>query len=147
MNSLPAPSLPYRWRVHPAVERPAAAAAALFLIVALSVAVFVSTDSSLWAVFAAVVLVLSLARFFFASDYEVTAMQIEARLPFGTRRLTWSELRRVEIGAHAAWLSAYRGRSWRDGRRGVHVLFGTHRAAALAALRAAIPAEVWPAQG
>lgn len=140
-----APPLPLHWRVHPAAQRPAAAAAALLVILSLGVATFVTTGSSLWAVFAAAVLVLSLARFFFATDYELTASGVVARQPFGTRRLAWSELRRVEIGAHAAWLSATPTRTWREARRGVHLLFGRDRERILAALRRTIPPDLWPA--
>jgi len=133
--------------VHPARERPLAAAAAVLVIVALATAVYLSSEAALWAILTAVVLCLSLQRFFFATRYECTAEGIQAATLMGRRSLRWSEVRRVDVGAHAAWLSTFPRRNWLEHRRGIHVLFGTRREAIEAELRRRLAADVFVARG
>lgn len=129
------------WRAHPARERPLAAVACVVVIAALAGAVYGATESEAWALAAAVVLCLSMGRFFFPSRYEITAEGIEAWMPlFVHRRLRWGEVRRVEVGHWAAWVSPYTRRQWREARRGVHLLFGRKGGAVVERLRRTVPA-------
>jgi hypothetical protein len=133
---------PLVWRAHPARERPAAAAAACIVIVLFSLAVYVfSAGQTGWTLFATVVLCLSLNRFFFWTRYEINADGLTAFMPFGRKRLGWREIRRVECGSRAAWLSPARKRSLWEQRRGIHVLFGDRREEVLQRLRAAVPPD------
>jgi hypothetical protein len=134
--------MPFAWQAHPARERPLTAAAACAVVFALALAVYALSEAAVWAVFAVLVLCLSLNRFFFATKYEVDADGITAAMPLATRRLRWCEIRRAELGSRAAWLSPLPRRSWREARRGIHVLFGTHRAQVLTRLRACLPHDV-----
>lgn len=115
------------WTVHPARERPLATLAALAVIVAFGAAVFAFAESRVWGVAATAALILALNRFFFPSEFAIGPDGVRARLPLlRTRALSWAEVRRVEAGSRAVWLSTYPRRHWREYRRGVHVLFGRH---------------------
>lgn len=125
------------WEAHPARERPLAAVTAILVILAFSLAVYLFSESAIWAVVAAVVLCLAQSRFFFATRYTIDADLIRARYLFSARELRWDEVRRVDVGALAAWISPYKRRSWRESRRGVHVLFGKRREEVLRRVEAA----------
>lgn len=135
---------PFTWRAHPAWERPLAGLAAGVCVFALALSVYSFSGTTAWAVVSAVVLSLSLSRFFFATHYEVDADAITMRASFGRRRLVWSEIRRAEFGPRGAWLSPLGRRSWREARRGIHVLFGARREEVLAQLRARLPRDCLP---
>ncbi len=127
----------YVWSVHPARERPGAAGAAVLLIFALAWCCYLFGQHEGWALLAVVVLCLSLARFFFPSHYRISGDSVSADVPLAARRtLSWAEVRRVRIGATAAWVSPYRQASFRDSRRGVHLLFGRHAGAVRERLQA-----------
>ena len=137
-------SQPFTWQAHPARERPLAGIAAGVCVFALALAVHAFSGMTAWAVVSAAVLCLSLSRFFFATHYEVDADAITMRASFGRRRLAWSEIRRAEFGPRAAWLSPLARRSWREARRGIHVLFGARREEVVAQLRARLPQACLP---
>ncbi len=123
------------WTAHPARQRPLAAAAAIVVIVALAALVADLGGHPAWGVFAAVVLCLSLHRFFFASSYRIGPEGVHARTLAGTRSLPWDQIRRVELGTRAAWCSSFARRHVMDFRRGVLLLFGPDSKTAVAALR------------
>lgn len=123
------------WTAHPARQRPLAAAAAIVVIVALAALVADLGGHPAWGVFAAVVLCLSLHRFFFASSYRIDAAGVHARTLTGTRSLPWDQIRRVELGTRGAWCSSFARRHVMEFRRGVLLLFGPDPQAAVAALR------------
>lgn len=135
---------PFTWRAHPARERPLTAIMAGVCVFALALSVYAFSGTTAWAVVSAVVLCLSLSRFFFATHYEADADAITMRASFGRRRLVWSEIRRAEFGPRGAWLSPLGRRSWREARRGIHVLFGARREEVLAQLRARLPRDCLP---
>ena len=72
-------------------------------------------------------LCLALHRFFFVTRYVVDEHGVSMATIFGRKHLDWSEVRRCERGPRGAWLSPLVRRSWREGRRGMLVLFGAHR--------------------
>ncbi len=123
------------WKAHPAVERPAAAVVACVVIVAIGLAVFQATASTIWSLFAVLIMCLALHAFFFATSFRIDGNGIESVSLMGRRRLKWAEVRRAEIGQAGAWLSPYSYRTWREGRRGIHVLYGGRRGEIVEALR------------
>lgn len=131
----------FAWRVHPAVERPFAAASALVVIVALGLAVYVSFGNRLWSLFATVVMCLSLNRFFFANSFRIDADGVSAHTLFGKRGLGWDEVQRIVYGGHSAWISPYTRSSLRESKRGVLILFGRRREEVLEQLRRRVPAD------
>jgi len=139
----------FEWRAHPARERPLAALLAVAVIVAFGWAVYLFSQQRLWAIGSSVVLCLALARFFFGCRYVLDQTGITQITTFTRRRLRWENVRRVEVGSLGAWLSPSARRNWREGRRGVHVLFGGQREQVLAHLRRALESHgrggLWPA--
>ena len=123
------------WTAHPARQRPAAAVAAIFVIVAFSILAADLGGHAAWGIGSAIVLCLSLHRFFFASRYRIDSAGVHAETLFGTRSLSWDEIRRVELGARGAWCSTFARRHMLEYRRGVLLLFGPQREAAVTALR------------
>jgi hypothetical protein len=140
---------PLEWRAHPARERPLAAIVAVGIIAALAGAVYAFSEQRIWAIIAAAVLCLAQSRFFFPTCYRLDTAGITQFTLFTQKSLAWDSIRRVEIGSLAAWLSPSRKRNWREGRRGVHVLFGCQRDEILRRIRAALLTHgkegIWPA--
>ncbi len=88
------------------------------------------------AALAVVLLVLSLRRFFFPTRFAVDADGVIADSLFGAQRLAWSEVRRLAVDRHGAYLSTRSRPSRLDAFRGMHLLFGPARDEVVAALRA-----------
>ncbi|RMF71894.1 MAG: hypothetical protein D6744_17405 [Planctomycetota bacterium] len=94
------------------------------MIIVFAVAVYGVARESLWSIGAAVVMCLALSRFFFPTRYRIDGEGVTAWTALTTRSIAWRDVRRIEVGGHAAWISPSRQRNWREARRGVHVLFG-----------------------
>jgi hypothetical protein len=132
------------WTAHPARERPWTALAVLVAMVVLPAWLVNLCDSFAWSLFASLALLASLHRFFFATFYEITEEGLAARGVFRTRRIRWNDVRRVDVGRFAAWVSSVERPARFEGARGVLVLFGRQRDAVLAELRARTIASAWP---
>ena len=130
----------YTWRVHPALERPFASVTALVVILAMGIAVHQFSDSKLWAIFATLIMCLSLHRFFFATYFLIGGLGVSAHTLFGKRVLPWEEVGRIVYGGHSAWVSPFTRSGVREARRGVLLLFGKHREDVLAQLKRRVPA-------
>jgi hypothetical protein len=114
------------WVAHPAREQPGRAAMGVTWIIAAAVVVYATTFNVFWPVFAVLFLLAALNRFFFPTRFDVDDEGITATSLFGTRRMTWRQVRKFvhdETGgllsdrARHSRLDALRG-------RGVHVMFG-----------------------
>lgn len=123
------------WRAHPARERRRAAAAGALLIALVAIAVHWAAEIPGFSLLAASLLLMSLNRFFFPSRFEVDREGITAHYPLRTQRLCWHELRRFVTDDNGGFLSPHAEPSRLDSWRGMHVLFGEHRQAALSAIR------------
>jgi hypothetical protein len=117
----------FTWTAHPAAERPGMALVACAVIALLAAAAWWSFGW-MWAVVSALVLVLSLNRFFFASRFVVDDDSITARYLFRSQRLLWKEVRRFVSDARGGYLSTRAVASRLDAYRGLHVIFGADRA-------------------
>lgn len=131
----------FSWTAHPARERPAAAVVACLVIMALAAGVQQTTEHTGWGILAALVLCLSLQRFFFATSYEIDDEGVAASSLMGRRSIAWRAVRRIERGSRGAWISPYRTRRRWEGRRGVHILYGSQRDAVLKILGERIPVD------
>ena len=128
---------PLTWSAHPARERPLTAVAAVAVIIAFATVVYGVARDPLWAVGATIVMCLVQSRFFFSTRYAITPNELTISTLLTTRRLAWREVRRIDIGSHAAWATPYRRRTWREYRRGIHVLYGSDPPAVRARLETA----------
>jgi hypothetical protein len=91
---------------------------------------------------------LALHAFFFATSYRIDERGITSVSLMGRRRLNWADVQRADIGRDGAWVSPHRRRTWRESRRGVHILYGRNRGEVVAALHRYTdgrnPADVQP---
>ena len=135
------------WAAHPARERLGPAVATAVAILAFGSAAGVFMQHAGWAIFAVVVLLLALNRFFLPSRFVIDADGITARYPFGRQRFRWADLRRVATDGRSAYLGTRARRSWLDAYRGVHVLFGRQREAVMERINAHLGARTAPRDG
>jgi len=128
---------PLSWRVHPARQRPWAAAMAVGVIAALAAAA-AFTAGRWWGPATVVVLLLALQRFFFPSQFAIDERGVTARYLFGTQRLAWCDVRRLQTDGRGAYLSTRSRPSRMDASRGMHLQLGAEPKQVLARIRAAI---------
>lgn len=122
----------FSWRAWPAVERPQRAVFAGLIVSAagLGSGSFAMssggtiTEGVVWGCGAVVLLMLSLANFFFRSRYEIDAEGIWARYPLRRKRLRWVEVRRFAHDVEGGFLSTRARASRMDAFRGMHLRFG-----------------------
>lgn len=112
-----------KWTAHPARERPGRAAMGIAVIALLSAAVWLSFGWE-WSVASAVILLLSLNRFFLPSRFELDDERIMARYPLQKKILHWRDVRRFVHDSDGGFLSTRSRRSLLDPSSGMHVLFG-----------------------
>jgi hypothetical protein len=117
------------WTVHPVRERTSAALGAGVVILLLCGAVWDFTDSLYWALFAIVVLLLQLNRFFLPSHFRIDGEGCTAEYPFRvSEKCRWSEVVRFYTGRHGGFLMTGEIRGlFGPRRRGVHILFGRQK--------------------
>lgn len=125
----------FTWRVHPATEHLGRLCAGVALIIAFAAAAGLAAGSYLWSIFALIVLMIALNRFFLPSRFELDDEGITARYPFRTRRMKWSQLRRFAHDDEGGVLSPRRRPSRLNAFAGLHVHFGTAGETAIEAIR------------
>ncbi len=133
------PMVEFTWRAHPAAERTDRALLGAVIVLAIAAAIWVSFQSVGWSVFAVIVLVGSLNRFYFRSRFDIDAEGITARFPLVTRRFLWADTRRFVTDNDGGFLSTRSRRSWFDARRGMHILFGRQRSEVMEHIQAHLP--------
>ncbi len=138
------PAAEYSWRAHPAAERVGPAAIGAAIVLGLAGCVYALSGSLGWGAFAIVVLAMALHRFYFPSRFDIDGEGITARSVFATKRLRWREVRRFVTDRNGGYLSRHSARSWLDPWRGMHVLFGPQRDAAVERIRAHLHREGAP---
>jgi hypothetical protein len=84
-----------------------------------------------WGMFAAVLMIALLNRFFFPSEYRIDSTGISARHGLTRQRLRWPDVRRFVHDAHGGYLSTRARPSTLDAFRGVHLLFDRDRQTAI----------------
>lgn len=129
----------FRWTAHPAREHPGRAALGLLLVAATSAAVGAVGQHTAWAVFAALVLVVALGRFYFPSRFELDDDGVVARYPLGRRRARWRDLRRFDHDDEAGVLGR-RARASRYERGAIPLDFGSDSARVIAEIEARVDA-------
>ncbi len=130
------PAAAFTWHAHPAGERTGPAVLGLVIVAALAAAVWATVHSVTGAVVSAIVLVVSLNRFYFRSHFEIDSDGIIARYPLRTQRLRWSDTRRFVVGHYGGFLSGRSKPSRLDAWQGLHILFGRQRATVIDRIQA-----------
>lgn len=106
------------------------------LVLAFSIAIYISFDSYPWAGAALLILLLALNRFFFPSRFQINSQGITSRYLLKTQVLAWKDIRRFILDSHGGYLSTRAVPSRLDPYRGMHILFGQHREAVIKRIRA-----------
>ena len=115
------------WRVHPLLDnrvRTALLAGVLVLVLAM---VRLSYPEPTWIILAAVLLVGSLARYFFPTSYRLSEEGVEITF-LGLRRIRpWSDFRSCHVGRTGVLLSPFPKPHRLEGFRGHYLLLGSRR--------------------
>ncbi len=133
------------WTVHPFRERPRLGIAVLVVIVAASIAIYFWTGLWFWAVFSALVLLLSLEPFYFPASYVLEPERITVIRRFSRSEREWKAFRRCVVEPAGVVLSPFRKASWLEEYRAIRVrLPRENREAVLEYLRARLgPDTEW----
>ena len=123
---------PLEWTVRPVEDRPLAGILALLVIVGLGVFVAIYAGDWIWGVLAAVLLFMTVSRFFLASRVQVSTEGILAEYPLITRQISWNQVVWIRHDQRSALVRTTRGRF--RGRE-LTLLFGHHRDRAISLLQ------------
>jgi len=122
-----APTDSLAWRCHPVKRKPLVSAAVSFFIVVVVAAVFYATDSRAFAVLAMVVMLLSLAKFYFPTGYLLTAEQVTVKTTTQTMVRPWSQYRSFYPDKNGVLLSPFPEPSRLENFRGLYLMFADNR--------------------
>ncbi len=126
------------WSVHPARERPLRACLAVVVIILLAIGAGLFGGSIFWGLGAVLLMVAGLNCFLFPSTFSIDADGVEASYLLKKQRLAWNRIRRFLHDDYGGYLSTRAQRSWTDGYRGIHVLFGDNSALIVNRINAAL---------
>jgi len=115
------------WRCHPVRRRPIVSAAVTLFIVLVVVSVFYATDSRAFAVLALVVMLLSLAKFYFPTDFKLTADDVTVKTTTQTLVKHWSQYRSFYPDKNGVLLSPFPEPSRLENFRGLYLMFAGNR--------------------
>lgn len=115
------------WTVHPLVERPRQAVALVAILTLVLLLVWLNIPEPGWVVFAAAILFISLARFFFPTAYRLDDAGIHVRFLGFARDHSWGRFRRLEPGRNGLFLSPFPKPNRLDNFRGLFLLWGGNR--------------------
>jgi hypothetical protein len=99
--------------------------------VAMAGVIAFSFESIMLGVIALLVLIAALNRFYFPSTFQLDKEGITARYPLRRKRERWDRLRRFVHDEYGGYLSSRAQPSRLDAYRGIHLLFGQQREAAI----------------
>ena len=129
-------SLPnHRWVAWPAAERMSKTIGLVVIIVFLSVLVGQVGGDWLWGVTSALVLVLSLNRWFLPPVFEIKPDCLQVGYPLQRRSIEWKRVRRIAIDSRGGWISAKRSPSRFSSRDGFDMYWGRSKYENINAIR------------
>ena len=115
------------WTVHPVTRRPWASAAVSLFVILVTAAVFYSTASRTFAVLALVVMLLSLAKFYFPTRYRMDEKGVTVKTTTQTITKPWSQFRSCYPDKNGLLLSPFPEPSRLENFRGLYVMFQDNR--------------------
>ncbi|NKB66587.1 MAG: hypothetical protein GKR89_05965 [Candidatus Latescibacteria bacterium] len=135
------PQATLSWTAHPLQDEPPSKTALLCLIIA-AVAYGVSWlyQAPLWGLFAGVVLIAAMSRYFLPTRYRIDERGVEIT-HLQTRLHPWSNFRRAAIDRHGIFLSPFARRHRLDSFRGVHLRLGPQPEQAIQLVREHVATE------
>jgi len=126
------------WTCHPMKRKPLAAAIATALIILIGVLVYLSTESRMFTVLALVILLLSLAKFYFPTEYRLSDRRIIVKTTTHTLVKEWPLYRSCWPDKNGILLSPFVEQSRLENFRGLFLLFDNNAEDVTAFVRARI---------
>jgi hypothetical protein len=115
------------WMVHPVKRKPWISAAVSLFVVTVVAVVRMATDSHAFAVLAAIVMVASLAKFYFPTRYRLDEHKITVKTTTQTLTKEWSLYRSCYPDKNGILLSPFAQPSRLENFRGLYLMFaGNH---------------------
>jgi len=111
------------WTVHPVKRRPFVSVAVSLFIVLVAVLIYVSTNSNAFTVLGLVIMMLSLAKFYFPTHYAMDTAGITIRTTTQTLKKKWSQYRSAYPDKNGVLLSPFTEPSRLENFRGLYVMF------------------------
>jgi len=131
----------FTWTAHPAKQHVGRGVLGLVVISAAGFGVALLANHPLAGVMGGLLLVLSLQKFFFPSQYTLNEEGLTAKTLLNTKRLRWSDVRRFVFDADGGYFSTRARASWLDAYRGVHVMWGHQREQAVRAVQSRLAVQ------
>ncbi|MDH3891612.1 MAG: divalent metal cation transporter [candidate division Zixibacteria bacterium] len=124
-----------QWRCHPVKRRLSVSFAVSLFIIIVAMAVFYSTDSRVFTVLALVVMLGSLAKFYFPTSYRLTAENVTVKTTTTTISKPWSQYRSFYPDKNGLLLSPFAEPSRLENFRGLYLMFSGNRDEVIAFVR------------
>ena len=112
------------WVAWPAAERKGRTTVLVGVILILAAIVSFVGGDWVWGFTGAVLLILSLNRWFLPSTFRVSAERLEVGYPLARRSIVWSDVRRVAVDSRGGWISRRARASRFDLRSGLDMYWG-----------------------
>ncbi|HOP05933.1 MAG TPA: hypothetical protein PLF13_01445 [candidate division Zixibacteria bacterium] len=115
------------WTCHPMRKRPVATVIVTLFVFVVTAAVFYTTYSRTFAVLALVILLLSLAKFYFPTTYRFTEKQVIIKTTTQRIARDWSQYRTCWPDKNGVLLSPFTRPSRMENFRGIYLMFNDNR--------------------
>ena len=132
----------HRWVAWPAAERTPKTIGVVIIIGALSILVGQVGGDWLWGMTSALILVLSLNRWFLPTVFEIKPDCLQVGYPLQRRSIEWKRVRRIAIDSQGGWVSAKRLPSRFGSRDGFDIYWGRSRSDNMNAVRSVAKAII-----
>ncbi len=129
------------WRCHPATRRPLVTVAVSLFVIIVGLAVYYSTDSRAFTVLALVVMLGSLAKFYFPTSYRLTEKTVTVKTTTTTITKPWSQYRSYYPDKNGVLLSPFPEPSRLENFRGLYLMFSGNRDEVIAFVRERVNRE------
>ena len=93
----------------------------------IAVLVYLTALNFWWSLFALVLLLMTLNRYFFSSRFSIDDHRIIARYPMGRKEFEWRHIRRFTTDKHGGYLSTRSKPSRLDAYQGLQLYFDDRR--------------------
>ncbi len=126
------------WEVHPVKRRPWVSVAVSLFVVLVVAVVRIATDSQVFAILAAIVMLASLAKFYFPTRYQLDESGVTVKTMTQTLKKEWSLYRSCYPDKNGILLSPFAGPSRLENFRGLYIMFDNRRDEVIAFCRSQI---------
>ncbi|HKK21021.1 MAG TPA: hypothetical protein VJ983_06070 [candidate division Zixibacteria bacterium] len=116
-----------KWTTQPMKDRPIAAVLVSIFILICAMLVFYATMSRMFGGLAALVLVLSLSKFYFPTVFTLTDHSVSVKTTTQTIRKGWEQYRSFYPDKNGVQLSPFAEPSRLENFRGIYLIFGNNR--------------------